>query len=263
MKRNVLLLMLVSLFATQLHAGIVILNGLTHIYRTEKGNVYRGMIEVQNTSTGPQTVKIYLQDLSYKHDGNIYYSPPSTNPKSNAGWIKINSNLLNLKDREKAEIHYEITVPDSINTEGSYWSTIIVEPVDEIIPNKNTSGLQISSIVRYAVQLITNYSADGLKPKLVFEKIDLDGSGAYPRLMVALANEGPIYCRPTVSIELYDTKSGKKIAHISSQAMGLLPNTSKTYPILVEGAPPGRYRAVLYAADQDHNVFSVQAELEI
>ncbi|WP_411973334.1 WxL protein host-binding domain-containing protein [Sphingobacterium sp. Lzh-3] len=244
-------------------ASIVVLNGLTHIYKVDKGETYKGKIEIQNTGTTPQSVKIYLQDLSYKADGSIYYSPPFTNKKTNAGWVKFNTDLLTIKAKEKTEVYYEVTIPDSIAQTGSYWSAIIVEPVSEIMPNSNQAGVHISSIVRYAIQLITDYHSSELKPNLKFESIKLEKDGQKQSLKVALTNNGVIYCKSIVSIELYDQKSEKKIGVFSSQAMSLLPSTSKSFHIDLNNVPSGIYNAVVMATDDDENAFALRTELKI
>nr|WP_305049517.1 hypothetical protein [Elizabethkingia bruuniana] len=118
-----------------LHASIVVLNGLTHNYKVENGHVYKGKIAIENTGSTSQNVKIYLQDFSYKSDGSVNYTIPLTNTKTNADWIKLNTNLLTLKAKEKTEVFYEIVVPDKITQAGSYWSVLIVEPVDDIKPS--------------------------------------------------------------------------------------------------------------------------------
>lgn len=263
MTRNVLILTLLFLLSAELHAGIVILNGLTHSYRTQKGNVYRGKIELQNTGSRPQSVKLYLQDLTYQYDGTILYLPPSSNQGSNSHWIDLQSGLLSLKERERTEVFYEIRVPDSVSQGGSYWSTIIVEPVDHMEPNGSGGGVQITSVVRYAIQVITDFATEGLRPELVFKRIDVSRKGDQAFLNVALANSGKVYCRPRTSIELFDARNAEKVSHLHGQELGLLPGTSKTYSIDAGKLPPGRYKAVLYASDREHNVFSIQVELEI
>jgi len=263
MIRYVLLLSLLFFITVNSQGGIVVLNGLTHIYQTDKGQVYKGKIEIQNTGDSPQSVKLYLQDLTYSYDGTIHYSAPSTNKKTNSKWIKLNSNLVNLKQKEKTEIFYEITVPDSTSLSGSYWSTIIVEPVEELLPFNNKDGLQITSIVRYAIQIITNYSTQNLKPALLFKHIEVDQSTGKKHVKIALENSGLLFCKPTTSIEIYNKISGEKVAHLFSQAMGLLPGTSKYYPIDVNDVPNGQYKVVLYATDQDQNTFALEVDMEI
>lgn len=263
MVRYIQLICLFFAFTGSSKASIVVLNGLTHIYKVDKGEVYKGKIEIQNTGTSPQSVKIYLQDLSYKADGSIYYSPPFANKKTNAGWIKFNTNLLTINAKEKTEVYYEVTIPDSISQTGSYWSAVIVEPVAAITPNSNQAGVHISSIVRYAIQLITDYNSRELKPSLKFESIKLERNDQKQSLKVALANNGLIYCKSIVSIELYDQKSEKKIGNFSSQAMSLLPSTSKSFYIDLNSVPPGTYNAVVMATDDDENAFALRTELQI
>lgn len=84
-----------------LQASIVILNGLTHNYKVENGKVYKGKIALENTDSKPQNVKIFLQDFTYQADGTINYTAPHTNEKTNTDWIKLNTNFITLKAKEK------------------------------------------------------------------------------------------------------------------------------------------------------------------
>src|SRR5690606_11338141 len=173
------------------------------------------------------------------------------------------SNLVNLKQQEKTEIFYEIRVPDSISLPGSYWSTLIVETVEELLPNQSSTGFQITSIVRYAIQIITDYSTQNLKPDLLFKHIEVQQETTNKLVKIALENTGVVYCKPSSSMEFYDKKSGNKIAQHASQAMGILPGTSKYYPIEIGDIPNGEYKVIIYATDQDHNTFALEADLEI
>jgi hypothetical protein len=85
----------------------------------------------------PQSVKLFLQDFSYQSDGTIQYSAPHTNVKTNTDWIKMNTNLNALKSKEKQKSIMKLPFLIKITEPGSYWSVIIVEPVEEINPNDN------------------------------------------------------------------------------------------------------------------------------
>ncbi|WP_261510143.1 DUF916 and DUF3324 domain-containing protein [Chryseobacterium paludis] len=246
-----------------LHASIVILNGLTHNYKVENGQVYKGKIAIENTDNKPQSIKIFLQDFTYQANGTISYTAPHTNEKTNSDWIKLNTNYLSLKAKEKTEVYYEITVPDQISEAGSYWSVIIVEPVDDIKPSNNSAGVNITSIVRYAIQVITDYDSEKLRPDLKFETVKIDKEEGKQLLKIAIANKGKIYCKPTASIEIYNRKNGQKIGNFSSQAMGLLPSTSKSFYIDISKVPPDKYNAVVIATDEDENAFALNVELEV
>lgn len=244
-------------------ANIVILNGLSHNYKVENGQVYKGKISIENTSNQSQNVKLFLQDFNYQSDGAIQYNTPNTNPKTNTNWIKLNTNLISLKAKEKTEVLYEITVPKKIVDAGSYWSVIIVEPVDHIKPSNEKEGVNITSIVRYAIQIITDVDADKAKPDLKFEGIKIEKEDKQQILKIAVANQGNLYCKSSITIEIYSKKNGEKIATFSSVPMGLLPQTSKTFYIDISKMPPEKYNAVLIATDEDENAFALNVELEI
>ncbi|ANF51029.1 hypothetical protein A0O34_11125 [Chryseobacterium glaciei] len=244
-------------------ASIVVLNGLTHNYKVENGQVYKGKIAIENTDNIPQNVKIFLQDFMYQADGSINYSAPNTNIKTNADWIKLNTNMITLKAREKTEIYYEITVPNKVSQPGSYWSVIIVEPVEDIKPFDNKDGVNITSVIRYAVQVITDYDSEKAKPNLKFEGVKIDKEEGRQILKITIANTGELYCKPTAVIEIYNRKNGHKIGNFSSQAMGLLPTTSKSFQIDISKIPPDKYNSVIIATDEDENAFALNVELEV
>lgn len=246
-----------------LQASIVVLNGLTHHYKVENGKVYKGKIALENTDSKPQNVKIFLQDFTYQADGTINYTAPHTNEKTNTDWIKLNTNFITLKAKEKTEVYYEITIPDQLAKAGSYWSVIIVEPVEDIKPSDSKQGVNITSIIRYAIQVITDYDSEKVKPDLKFESVKIDKEEGKQVVKIAIANKGDIYTKPTVSIEIYNRKTGQKVGTFSSQAMGLLPQTSKSYHINLNKIPPDQYNAVIIATDEDENAFALNVELEI
>ncbi|MDR4951393.1 DUF3324 domain-containing protein [Chryseobacterium sp. ES2] len=263
MIKRILLLITLILQFSFLHAGIVILNGLTHSYKIENGKVYKGKVAIENTSSTPQSVKLFLQDYTYHADGTINYTALRTNTRSNGEWLKLNTNLVTLKGKEKTEIFYEITVPNQAMDPGSYWSVIIVEPVEEIKPSDNKPGVNITSVIRYAIQVITDFETEKAKPDLKFESVKVEKMEGKKTAKVAIANTGNLYCKPTASIEVYNRKTGEKVGTYSSLTMGLLPGTSKTFYIDISKLPPAQYKAAIIATDEEENAFALNVELEV
>ena len=263
MIKRILLLITLILQFSFLHAGIVILNGLTHSYQVENGKVYKGKVAIENTGTSPQAVKLFLQDFAYHADGTINYTALRTNKRSNGEWIKLNTNLVTLKGKEKTEVLYEITVPNQTAAPGSYWSVIIVEPVEEIKPSEHKAGVSITSVIRYAIQIITDYETEKAKPNLKFESVKVEKQEGKQTLKVAIANHGNLYCKPTASVEIYNSKTGEKTGTYSSLVMGLLPDTSKTFYIDISKVPIGQYNATIIATDEEENAFALNVELEV
>ncbi|KFE97152.1 hypothetical protein [Chryseobacterium luteum] len=260
-KRIFLLIFLMIQFSF-LQAGIVVLNGLTHAYKVENGKVYKGKIGIENTDSKPQSVKLFLQDFTYKADGSISYTAIRTNSKTNGDWIKLNTNLVTLKGKEKTEVFYEITVPDQPVSPGSYWSVIIVEPVEDIKPSDDKAGVNITSVIRYAVQVITDYG-EKAKPDLKFESVKIEKEDGKQTAKIAVINNGNLYCKPTVTVEIYNRKTGERIGSYTSIAMGLLPQASKSFYIDISKVPVDQYKAVLIATDEEENAFALNVELEV
>ncbi|MCS4303776.1 WxL protein host-binding domain-containing protein [Chryseobacterium sp. BIGb0232] len=263
MIKRILFLITMILQFSILHAGIVVLNGLTHSYKVENGQVYKGKIAIENTGANPQNVKLFLQDFTYHADGTINYAALHTQKRTNGDWIKLNTNLVTLKGKEKTEVFYEITIPNQVIDPGSYWSVIIVEPVDDIKPSDKQPGVSITSVIRYAIQVITDYDTEKAKPDLTFENIKVEKEEGKQTVKIAIANHGNLYCKPTASIEIYNRKSGEKIGTFSSLTMGLLPSTSKTFYIDISKVPSAQYKATVIATDEDENAFALNVELEV
>ncbi|SIS61041.1 Protein of unknown function C-terminal [Chryseobacterium shigense] len=263
MIKRILLLMFLMLQFSFLQAGIVVLNGLTHNYKVENGKVYKGKIAIENTGSKPQSVKIFLQDFAYQADGSISYTSIRTNNRTNGDWIKLNTSLITLKGKEKTEVFYEIKVPDQSINPGSYWSVIIVEPVEDIKPSDDKAGVNITSVVRYVIQVITDYETDQAKPDLKFESVKIEKEEGKQIAKIAISNNGNLYCKPTASIEIYNRKTGERLGSYTSIAMGLLPQTSKSFHIDISKVPPAQYKAVIIATDEDENAFALNVELEV
>ncbi|PIF47777.1 uncharacterized protein DUF3324 [Chryseobacterium sp. 52] len=262
MKRIFFLVFLMLQFCF-LHAGIVVLNGLTHAYKVENGKVYKGKIAIENTGNKPQNVKLFLQDFTYQSDGSISYTSLHTNNRTNGDWIKLNTNLVTLKGKEKTEVYYEITVPNQPANPGSYWSVVIVEPVEDIKPSDDKVGVNITSIVRYAIQIITDFETEKANPNLKFESVKIEKEDGKQMAKIAIVNNGNLYCKPTATIEIYNRKTGERLGSYTSIAMGLLPQTSKSFHIDISKVPAAQYSAVIIATDEDENAFALNVELEV
>lgn len=263
MLKHITLFLILILPFSFAKSNIVILNGLSHQYKVKNGQNYRGKISIENTGNQPQTVKLFMQDFSYQANGSILYTAPNTNSKTNSEWVKINTNLISLKPKQKTEVLYEINTPNENIEAGSYWSVIIVEPVDNIKPSDEKQGVNITSVVRYAIQIITDIDSEKAKPDLKFQEMKIEKENKRQFVKIAIVNQGNLYCKPTVAIEIYNKKNGDKIANFASQAMGLLPETSKLFYIDISSVPPERYNAVLIATDEEDNAFALNVELEV
>jgi len=242
-------------------SNIVVTNGLTHKHKIKEGIVYKGFISVENTSKSVQNVKIYQKDYSYKANGTSEYNDSGLNNRSNINWIKLNTNLLRLEAKGKANIAYEIIVPKDIDV-GSFWSVIMIEPIDEIKPSNDKPGLQIKSVIRYSIQIITtnDQPAEAL---LNFDSMNLNKTDGKRVLEIDISNNGQLYHTVEVSIQIFDNKSGANKGVYKSNLLSLLPNNSKRFSIDLSTVAPGKYNAAIFSTSDEDHIFGINTELDI
>ena len=261
--KNTIILFLALTACCPIHASVVILNGLTHQIEAEEGNTYRGVIEMQNTATSRQTVKVYLNDYGYKANGEIYYTEPNGNGRTNTHWIDLNATIIELEPSEKYDLQYEITIPKGLDLNGAYWSVIMVEPVNDLMPIDSKQGINVTNIVRYAVQVVTTVKRDKSASALEFLKAHVKNENGHQLLEVDIENKGDLYHIVSVTVEFYDAQDGEEVGILKSEPLSLLPNNSKRFLIDIGTIPSGNYKVVVLADCQDDNIFGLNIDLTI
>jgi len=248
-------------FQNQAFCSIVISNGLTHIHKVEAGQVVRGFVEIQNAGFQNRAIRVYQKDYSFTHDGAVFYDNPNTNERSNANWIDFSPGYLELEPQQKSVINYEITIPEGQDLLGSYWSVLMVEGIETTVPELPQSGLSVSTIMRYAIQIATNIGDSGennlefIEAKL--EKIDGQKVGS-----IALINSGERLLIPEVSIELFD-KEGQSVGVVKTAKKKIYPGTSARFFLALADIPKGDYEAVVLADCTETDVFGLNLSLSL
>lgn len=244
-------------------ASIIVTNGLSHEFNVLEGVTYKGVIEIQNTASTTKNVRIYQQDYSYNSQGTSFYTDYGSNPRSNMPWVKVSSDLVAIGPQTTIQLAYEINVPSDIPA-GSTWSTILVEPALEIEPEAIQGGIQVRSIMRYSIQIITNNSKNMGQNTLEFEGFSLqkDQENKDSILQVALANTGDVFDTVEVSVELIDNKTGESAGTFYGSKIGLLPDNSKSTSIVLSGVPASSYSAVVLASTDNQEIFGINIELD-
>ncbi len=248
-------------FQNQAFCSIVISNGLTHIHKVEEGQVVRGYIEIQNAGFQKQAVRVYQKDYSFSHDGAVFYDEPHTNVRSNANWIDFSPAYMELDPHQKSVINYEVTIPEGQELLGSYWSVLMVEGIVSAKPELPQSGLNISTIMRYAIQIATNIGDTGTN-NLEFVEAKLDRIDGQKVGSVALINNGERLLIPEVSIELFD-KEGQSVRVIKTAKKKIYPGTSARFLLGLEDLPMGEYEAVVLADCSEADVFGLNLSLSL
>lgn len=240
-------------------AAIEVEGSLRHVHNGVRGDVYKGEIKLRNSDEFEHEVKIYQTDLQYNYKDFTFYDEPVTHKRSNAKWIQFSPKTLIIQANATAYIQYEVTIPKSDTIKGTYWSVLMIEGIIPIDPNK-PGQLNISTITRYAVQIVTEIADRGtdnlriLEPTLITE-------GEQVFLAIDIENVGENYISPDVSIELFDD-AGKSVKTIKVPKKGLFPTTSARFRFNLEGIEGKKtYQVLIVAAGQEKNVYGLEYTL--
>lgn len=252
----VLILCLMSQFSI---SQIQVLGSLLHSHNGKPGDIYKGEISIQNISDIEQEVKIYQTDLLYNYEGYTYYDEPVSHKRSNSKWLMFTPKTTILMAKETKFIQYEIKIPKADSINGTYWSVLMIEGVSPIDPEQK-GQLTINTLIRYAVQIVTNMKESN-KPKLQFMEPKLNTEDKNLFLDIVIENTGNCYISPEVSIELFDDK-GQSVKKIAGTKKGLFPTTSSNFRINLEGVQAGKtYQTVIIADGEDDKVFGLEYTL--
>ncbi|MCR9286391.1 MAG: hypothetical protein NXI23_03270 [Bacteroidetes bacterium] len=257
-----LTILLLSFTFTNIQANIVVKNGLSHLHDVTLGKVYKGSIEIQNTTDREQSVKLYQRDYQFFYTGEAFYEQPGSHKRSNANWIDLSTSFLTLGAKEEIVINYEIQVPENFDLPGTSWSVIIVEGVKNVDPSKFKSGININTVIRYAIQIATTIEETG-SSDLHFAKVDLNKSvEGIQQLEVDVENIGERLLVPEMTLELFNN-DGESVGIFTAEKRKTYPGTSVKYQVNLSKAKAGNYQAILLADCGEEEVFGVNISLEI
>ncbi|MBT6688123.1 MAG: hypothetical protein HN704_04935 [Bacteroidetes bacterium] len=253
------ILFYLTLIPVVLHASIEVVGKLKHVKTGNSGDIYKGRIKIQNSGDYAQEVRVYQTDLLYNYEDYTLYDPPVTHNRSNANWIQYSPKTTIVNAKETQFIQYEVSIPKNDTISGTYWSVLMVEGVNPIDPNEE-GKLNINTITRYAIQIVTEIGDKGLG-ELQFMEPTIINEGGKIFLAIDIINSGDHYISPEVSLELYD-ENGVSMKKIEAGRKGIFPTTSTRFRVDLEGIEGNKtYQAIIIAAGKDDDVFGIEYTL--
>lgn len=225
------------------------------------GQRYEGAITVSNNGDAKRKVKIYQTDYKTHSSGEIVYGDPGNQPRSNANWVEFERNELQIAAGSKSSFRYEITVPDK-ELSGSYWSTIMVEPVPEETNQNQQGGTTLTQTIRYCIKIVTNIEDTGSR-KINITGIDLSQTEGQIFLLVGVKNSGQRVLFPETWAEIYGLKSGEKAGRFEGGRKHIFPGSSVSYSIPLSDISKGSYQTQLVLDNGDENVWGAQFKINL
>ena len=246
--------------------GVNVVGGLTREAALKPGGKTEGTILLQNISEEPQEVRVYQSDYLRFADGTSVYGDPGSVARSNSSWITFTPRQITIPAGETASVYYTVQAPEDEKLVGTYWSLLMVEPLAKgrLEPSKQEKGkisLGIQTVMRYAVQIISNIGDTG-KVEMKFTNRQLLVQGDQRVLQVDIENTGERALVPLLWTEIYNPE-GASLGRFEGRRLRLYPGCSGRFRVDLSQLSRGNYDALVVADNHDEYVFGTQCKLVI
>lgn len=260
--KKILLIFFTFIFGLKLYAQsqIAIAGELTYEQTILPGNDESSAISIRNMGPDSALVRVYQKDYVFYYDGTTDYPEPGTIERSNATWITYTPTRFYIPGNAEVTVNFIVQVPSIDTLAGTFWSMLMVEPMDEIVPEKQ-EGISVNSVIRYGIQIITNIGNTGEK-NIEFIDVNLMKDKDKRVLLVDIENIGERIVRPSVWAELYDT-TGNKIGTFETTIARIFPGTSVRKKIELTEVKTGKYKTIIIADCGEDDLFGLDYSLEI
>jgi hypothetical protein len=268
LRKSVLSLVFLLALASPLAAQIQIAGDLTVERSQRPGERGQAVIVVDNTGQEAVEVKVYQSDYRFFADGTIEYASGGEYERSNASWVTWSPSLLTIPPRESAQISVTIEVPVDTALPGTFWSLLLVEPVDsrETADVEPVEELEIRfrQVIRYGIQIVTNVVLPDLvaSPALRFENPRFLREEGVRLLEADIVNSGDLWIRPTYFCEVYDPL-GTMVARIELPQKRIYPGTSVRVSFRFPDLEAGVHKALVVADGGGDRLYGAQYTLRI
>ncbi len=258
--KNLIFAFLLTLQPYFASSAIVILNGLTHIHSLDGGQKISGKIVVRNQSNKPARLLVYKQDIIANCSSSISYVDSASMPYSLSPYLTTSIDEKVLAPNEDYTLFYNIDVPKEKLADASYWSVLMLEgadPIQEVQPN----GVNVNSIVRYAIQIIGDYGKFE-SPKLNFEDIKIiTNVDSIKVITMRIKNDGLFTTSAKVMLELYNP-SGEKVKVLHAIRKRIYPSSCIDFEIELNQLDKGIYDGIIIA-DNGKDLFGANVSVDI
>lgn len=245
-------------------AKVSVTSGLTLENKASAGDTYKQEINLKNSDSTPQEVKLYQTDYLFYADGSNLYNDPGTDPGSNANWITFSPQRLVIPPGGNAKVELSITVPSDLEAMGTFWSMLMVEGISPVSAESSTGtagkpGMSLGQVVRYGVQIISDVG-HGAASELQFSDPKIVRKSDKRLLQIDLENTGQKWLRPALWVELYDS-TGALAGRFDAGKARLFPTTSARFHADLTDIPSGEYQAMVIADCGEDDLFGASYTL--
>lgn len=252
MKKIVLIIALIASFASNALATVTIINGLTHVYNGNSGDVIEGEIVLINGTNMEQRVRFMINEAIFYCNENRIFTEKNPHAQSSSEWVENGVSERLLLPNERYVHRFKIKIPADKSLKGSFWSVMMVYVENPIKEEMLNNSIGLNTKIRYAVGLLTNVNGFD-QPNLDFEQVQFDEKSGRKALGVKMRNDGAFIEGVRLSLEVYDA-NGKKVKVLETDRNLVFPGVCKDYIIDISDLPEGQYQCLLLAETREEFV---------
>lgn len=263
-------LLALLLFATPAPAAeISVIGSLVREARLQPGEGVEGVILVRNNDDVPREILVHQADYRFFADGSNLITEPGSQARSNADWIQFSPDQLLVPPRETASVYWSMQAPADPDLDGTWWSLLLVEALPLRVEGEGPEpgrGVQIRTVVRYGIEMISDLSGDSSgdsSSDLSFDLVELKRSQGRTTLELSIANRGEQQLSPRVWIDLFDATGASAGRVQASRVSRLLPGCSARYLLDLSALPPAGYTGLAIADAGEDRVFGADYTLDL
>jgi len=251
MKAYFLTILSTILAISNCFSSVTILNGLSHLYSGNSGDIIEGEIVLLNSSDKNQRVSFYLNDAVFSCEKGREFKADFSHSSSSTDWFNGEVTEKVIAPREKYVFKFSLEIPNDPSLHGSYWTILMVSVDNPIREEQLESNIGLDTKIRYAVGLLTQVNKLD-EVDLDFKKMELIKSPnpGQKTLSIQMKNLGKFIETVSITLEIYN-KDGEKVKELRTDRNLVFPNSCKTYDINLSTIPSGDYDCVIIADSRE------------
>jgi len=264
-----LMLFFVFFMGEQAQAQAISISPSRMFFTGEKGQELTQQITLTNTGTITASFKASLMDWARDSIGEKQYFPPGSKPLSNASWLEVTPNVVEIPAGGKQQVTVTMHVPKDMPTSTVTHCMLFLTQINAQATSKvNTAHASIGVIVKlefgvhvyYTPPLTTKKDLDFLA--FYNDGIKTSGSAQVRRVAVKVKNQGEVMTDGFISFEVTNKTTGDEFK-IPAKAISMLPNDEQVIYVDLPITLKGHYLLVaLLDGGEETNLKVAKKELD-
>ncbi len=181
------------------YSSVAIVNGLSHYYKNlSGGDTFEGVITLVNSGENVQRVRVYFNDYLRDCDNSSFYDSEDFEG-SIYKWFSLSRNDFEIAPGATMDVNFKVNIPSDYNSKGSKWQFIMVE-TDKSVEQKVKSNLNVTSKVRYGVNVGLSFGIDHISDFAVHKELELSSDNS---ILFTMKNNDSYFHDTEITLEFY------------------------------------------------------------